>query len=323
MNFLQQLEELRAKTPIPALFFLQAENSPYSTYSAYMKNCYLAFGCGEAEDVLYCTYIFGSKDLVDCHFVIDSELCSFCTDCDHCYNSDFCQDCRECTDCILMFDCIGCMDCFGCVGLRRQKFHIFNNIYSEEEYKKRLVDLKRRFYDLNEREKLFEEFEALKHEHPHLFVRQLNTENCVGDYVFNSKNCFFCYDAHDAEDCLYCERPMKGCKDLVDCAYCYDHSENCYEIVSGVKIFNSNFCYFCWFSNDLEYCEFVFNSHDCFGCIGLNHKEYHILNEPYSEEEYLKKKAEIISEMKAQGIYGQHLASPFPVEDTVVSDYFK
>lgn len=323
MNFLEQLEELRRKTPIPALWYLNTENSPYSTYSAYLKNSYLAFGCGDAENILYSTYVFGGRDNVDCHFVIDSELCYNCFDCVRCYNCDFSQDCRECNDCQLCFDCIGCSYCFGCIGLRRKEFHIFNQKYSREEYIKRMREIKRQLHNLVLRPALFEQFENLKLQYPHLFMRQLNTEHCVGDYLFNSKNCFYCFDAHDAEDCLYCERPMKGCKDLVDCANCFRNSENCYEIMSGVKLVSSNFCYFCWESTDLEYCEFVFNSHDCFGCIGLNHKAYHILNVPYEKDAYFKKKREIIDEMKTEGIYGKHLPSTFPREDTVICDYFR
>ena len=209
------LEQLRRKTPIPALYYLNTENSPYCAYSTNIKNSYLSTGCGDSEDLLYCRYVIGGRDNVDCYFSYQCELCCECTDCVQRYNCTFTQD------------------------------------------------------------------------------------------------------------CLYCERPIKGLKDMVDCAFCFDHSENCYEIVSGVKLVNSHFCYFTWFSTDLEYCEFVFNSRDCFGCVGLNHKAYHILNQPYERDEYFKKKAEIITEMKAQGTYGKHISSTFPVEDMVIKDYFR
>ncbi|MDA1038274.1 MAG: hypothetical protein O2877_01130 [bacterium] len=39
-------------------------------------------------------------------------------------------------------DCHDCEFCFGCVGLRKKKFHIFNKSYSEEEYWKKLDEIK-------------------------------------------------------------------------------------------------------------------------------------------------------------------------------------
>jgi hypothetical protein len=71
------------------------------------------------------------------------------------------------------------------------------------------------------------------------------------------------------------------------------------------------------FSSDLEYCELIANSKNCFGCVGLNHKEFYILNQPYSREDYFKRVAEIKDQLKREGSYGRWFPSTYPIEDTV------
>ena len=84
-----------------------------------------------------------------------------------------------------------------------------------------------------------------------------------------------------------------------------------YEIMSGGKLTNCNFCFGCWNSYNLEYCELVYSSHDCFGCIGLNHAEYCIFNVKYPKEEYCNKVAEIKKRMKYDGIYGKWFSTTY------------
>ena len=68
-----------------------------------------------------------------------------------------------------------------------------------------------------------------------------------------------------------------------------DSSDNCYEslgIIKSYKTFFSSDCEDCvdvWFSKNLQGCM------NCIGCINLRNKQYHILNQPYSKEEYEKK----------------------------------
>lgn len=323
MSFLNELQHLREKNPHPALLNMLAENSPYASYSDSIRNCYLVFGTGRCENVYYGTYAFDSRDCVDGHFIRSCELCYECVDCLNCYNGNFLQDCRDCTDSSYLFDCIGCTDCFGCVGLRRKTYHIFNEPYSQNNYEEKMKEIRQDLKDPSKKLLFLSEFENLKSKHPRLFSRQIQCEDSVGDYLENTRGCFYCFDGRDVEDCLYCERPVMGLKNNVDCAYCFKGTEMCYETMSGVSLSYSNFCNVCWYGSNLEYCEYVFNSHDCFGCVTRNHAEYEILNQKYPKEEYLKKVAEIKSVMKSDGEYGKHLPSPFPVEDTVLKDYFR
>jgi len=52
----------------------------------------------------------------------------------------------------------------------------------------------------------------------------------------------------------------------------------------------------------------------------LIRKEYHILNQPYSRDEYFAKVAEIKAELREKGEYGtRFLSSSYPYEDSVAT----
>lgn len=57
-------------------------------------------------------------------------------------NAKFCMYLRDCSFMEYCIECYHCNDCFGCVGLKNKKFHIFNKPYSEEEYWKKVDEIK-------------------------------------------------------------------------------------------------------------------------------------------------------------------------------------
>lgn len=149
-----------------------------------------------------------------------------------------------------------------------------------------------------------EEFVNLKNTLPHVYLQGYQNENIVGDHVFNSKNVYFGFDVSEQEDTMYVFNSHQA-KDSIDIAYSSIGTELSYMCHSGVTLFNSNFCNICWYSQNLEYCEFVMNSHDCFGCVSRSHAEYEILNQKYSKDEYFKRVAQIKDELKREGSYGR------------------
>lgn len=105
-------------------------------------------------------------------------------------------------------------------------------------------------------------------------------------------------------------------------------AEACYEnheIGGGVKeIFFSDQiwdgCYNIYYSKLCPQ-----NCHHLFGCVGLKHKEYCILNKEYSPEEYEKLKDRIIEHMQKTGEWGQYFPakiSPFGYNETTAMDYY-
>ena len=64
---------------------------------------------------------------------------------------------------------------------------------------------------------------------------------------------------------------------------------------------------------------------DCFGCIGLKHKRYCILNKQYTPEAFDKLRLTIIEHMKKTGEWGQFFPpslSPFAYNETAAFDFF-
>ncbi len=64
-----------------------------------------------------------------------------------------------------------------------------------------------------------------------------------------------------------------------------------------------------------EFCAYGRNLKNCFGCVYMENKEYHILNKPYSPEDYEKEVAKIKKELMDAGKYNMGLY--------LVSDYEK
>ncbi len=316
MNFLEELQKLRESQP-RTVINARSVNSDYSPYGANNNNCYLCYGSGGNWDCFYMFWPYKNEDCCDCAYMWECRFCYECVSCEKCYNCDYCEDCIDTYDSKFCYDCVGCNDCIGCVGLRRQKYCIFNKSYTKEEYVEaaKKIDLKR----------VPDEFEKLKFTVPRLYVHQKNNENCTGDYLYNSCNAHYCWDSNHLWDSGYCYNAttLKDCYDMVYAGAL--PAELCYECMSAVDLYNSNFCNLCWYSGNLEYCEMCFNCRDCFGCIYLNAKQFYILNKPYSEEEYKKKVAEIKTLMRQEGIYGKHLESDYPefLAISQFSDYGK
>lgn len=301
MNFFQRLQSLRESRPMPNILTVRSENSDYSPYHAAGKNCYRLVGHIQSEDCYYGFWVGLSRDCVDCAFTEKSELCYECVDIQECYNCNFCRDCGNCSDCDFCYDCKGSQNCFGSVNLRNKQYHIFNQPYSKEEYFEKVRELKRAYQRLDQPPA---EFSKLQESLPHIAMHGFNNENAMGDHIFNSRNTFYCFDVSNQEDTMYIYNSIQM-KDSMDCNYSSLGAELDYMCHSGVTLFNSNFCSVCWYSQNLEYCEYVFNSHDCFGCVSRSHAEYEILNEKYSKDEYFKKVAHIKEELKREGNYGK------------------
>lgn len=307
-EFLKRYTELKLRVPRAALFNIKSENSEYTQYAIGNKNVYICFGSDENQDCSYGYWIYNNHDAIDSSFLYNSELCYECVDVRRSYNMSFCQDCSDCRDCFLCFDAIGASDCFGCVGVRRKQYGIFNEFFSKDEYEERVQALRAQWHTPQGEAALRRSFEALKQQVPHVYIHQLQAENCSGDHIFTSKNCEWSFDVRDCEDSQYCYNTftLKNCS---DCSYVKE-SELMYECTSAYGV-NQNFCYVCWGGSNLDFCELCFNCSDCLGSIGLKNKRFHILNEAYPEAEYRKLAAEIQQELRKAGWYGGRLPSVY------------
>ncbi|MFC1788101.1 hypothetical protein ACFLZY_02675 [Patescibacteria group bacterium] len=89
-----------------------------------------AFAMQGPQDCAFCAEASGSQEIYYCSAATNSFLCKF---------SLWVSRCKELEYSI---DCYDCEYCFGCVGLRKKQFCIFNKQYSEEDYWKKVDEIK-------------------------------------------------------------------------------------------------------------------------------------------------------------------------------------
>ncbi len=307
-DFLTEYKKLQLQTPRLSSFVIASENSAYNFNVKNAKNCYMIANSVDSEDCLYGRDFYNCTDCIDCDHIQSCTLCYQALNCENCYDCQFIQDSQNCSHCRYGYSLKGCTDCVGCVGLRQKQYHIFNEAYSKEDYEAKLQTLSRE--DIKTR------FEALKKQIPRKGIDEIDSENFTGSGVFHSKNIDESFDVSECQDGGYLLETKKV-TDSWDISI-LEEAEQCYQISSCHIMSNAVCCYFCVNSHNVEYSENLIDCQDCFGCISLKRKQYYILNQPYSKEEYFEKVAAIKAQLREQGLYGKMLLPPtFPKEDTV------
>jgi len=303
--FMEQFSLLRGKVPALALINdngIGSINCDYTQNFALGKDCYMVMVAWKWEGCMYSTYG------VDTKFAVDS-LGAY-NGCDSVYESMFVRQCYNCRfvyesismiDCAFCFDCRDCTECFMCTGLRHTKFCFKNVQYTEAEY----LEIKRN-YKLDTwsgQEKAKKEFFDFKKTVPHQSSSLKNCVNCTGNYLFNSKNSKYAFNATGLEDCKYFETgdTLKDCHDVS----VGGEAELCYECVTPDNSQNSLSTVYTWKSTNVSYCDFCQASNNCFGCVGLKKGEYCIFNKQYSKEEYKELVVKLIEKMKKEGLWGE------------------
>lgn len=120
------------------------------------------------------------------------------------------------------------------------------------------------------------------------YSTMINSDFC--NHASSLKNCYLMYNGDFDENVHYSEVVVQN-KDMMDSTM-VGESELCYGVINGTKLHKV------FFSEDIRECHNVYFSKnmvgcsDCFGCINLKNKKYHIFNEGFSKEDYEKKLSE-------------------------------
>jgi hypothetical protein len=145
-NLRSKCEEFFLTQPHKNLITEQTQNSS-GDHLFNSKNAHHCFDSQTLEDCAYCAKLnLGVKESMDYNsWGNNSELMYQSSACgENCYNLKFCTLCLvNVSNCEYCSGCFSSSDCFGCVGMKKQKFCIFNKKYSEEEYhklKKKIID---------------------------------------------------------------------------------------------------------------------------------------------------------------------------------------
>lgn len=318
--FFEQFDELIKASKLINLFVEHNQNSDYVNQETDDKNCYLNAGGHYNEDCYYNTYSIWGKNNVDNYWVIKSELCYECINCENCNRSTYLQDCLNCSDCHYCRECTGCNFCIGCFGLKHKEYYFFNEKLSHEEYGNKAKEyLKNRSAREEAKEKSRQNF--LKF--PHRAAKIINCENVTGDYLLGCKDVYEGYLIDNSRDVKYAYigLDIKDGRDLSS----YGWGEVLFNCASSMK---DSFCLAVSSTCNVhfsQYCFVCYNSSNLFGCVGLNHKQYCILNKQYTKEEYENLLQRIIEHMTKSKEYGQFFPikiSPFCYNETIAQEYF-
>lgn len=292
MSFLDNYDKLKKSIPVPAVHITTLENCELVDYTHHSKDCYKTFVTMSSERCMYLDDCGMNKDVVDGVLCAFSELCYENVDSLNCYNCSFLDKCHGCKDSRFSFMCNNCSDCFGCVALTSKQYCIFNKQYTKEEYFKEVERLKQQ-----DQESILSKLSKIKKGVPIPASTQQNNENCLyGDFINNSKNTYWAFDAFWAENSgyLFFSGKVRDCWDVTyggggtGKQALESYSEGCYEVAGGANIYNCFFIELCINSSDCMYSSRLQNCTDCFGCVGLSNKQYCVLNNQLTKEEYQK-----------------------------------
>ena len=319
--FFQQYNELLQKVPRQNLYIQNVENSDYSNGESDIKNCYLTIWWHWNENCMYGTYYIKSTNCIDNYWLFDSENSMENVISYNLYKCFYLQYSKDCNNCKFGIKLEWCQDCLWCIGLQNAKYCIFNKQYSKEEYFQKLEELE--LSNSNNLEKFKKEFKKFAKKQPQQALNIINSENCVWNDIFNSKNCYDSFSLEDCEDAKYCFI-LWIAKDNMDVtsAGVIDFS---YEMTSwGMKSYHCLFSMYSYECRDIIYSDNCHYSQNLFGCIWLRQKKYCILNKQYTQEEYEKLVPQIIEHMKTTWEWGEFFPasiSPFGYNESVANDH--
>lgn len=300
MSFIKDFQKLYWSSPQVQNWTRQSENCDYGDIIVVSKNSFLCFNSSNLENCYYCYSSRQNFDCGDCMFTEQCNLCYECVDCMRCFDSTHLQNCENCSNCDHCYDCKSLDNCFACVGTYHKQHSLFNKQYSHEEYTKKLEEIRTTWPT----ERIEKEVERLRLKWPHIYMHQTHTTNCQGDYVNHSKNCYWTFDSHECEDCLYIIEACleRGCKDCVDCGPIANTLEQCYDCSFCGYLHECSHIYWADWISDCHWSTNLWDSNNCFGCDYLKNKKYHILNKPYKKAEYEKRIKEHEQELREAGI---------------------
>ena len=142
--------------------------------------------------------------------------------------------------------------------------------------------------DYDPKKPFLEQIKELSQRVPHPHQSGVKNLNCDwANDVWESKNCYLTRSVYKGENLLYGYRIFE-CRDSADLVYCFNSEQSydclyCFNLSKVKYAFDSRNCLESSFLYDCR------NVQNCFMCWNLRNKSYHILNRPYSKEEYFEK----------------------------------
>jgi len=321
--FFDQMKEFLIKVPKINLGISTGDginiNSEYVNMAGGCKNCYLVFNTSPAEELLYSRGIKNGRDSSDIYFGVNFERCYDCVNVQESANVFYGQNVTSCVDSQFILNGSGLTNCFGCVNLRNKSNCWFNEQLSQEEYSKRIKEVKGSYKKINGFQNKFIEFSKTL---PRRENNNLKTVNSTGDYLSECKNVKNSFEVAKSEDCRHLFS-SKMIKDSLGTTGYGTKSEKLLEVVATGYCSNVIGSYWAENSSNIMYSFDLRNCQDCIGCDALRHGKYSVFNKEYSKEEYEEIKEHIIKELTEKGLHGLMMSSeiaPFAYNESIAQD---
>ncbi|MDD3302360.1 MAG: hypothetical protein PHN31_02310 [Candidatus Gracilibacteria bacterium] len=206
---------------------------------------------------------------------------------------------------------IGCEECIFCSNLENKKYYINNKEFEKTQYfiqKEIILKDKYNFIDFfNNVDKKGE---------------NLLSDNVIGNYIINSSNVnngYFCSNVRNGKN-IFLVGGMDNNTNIYDAFTAGSpYGDDLYGVmgVSGNNIYNSAHIIE---SSNIFYSYFLNSCSYCLGCIGLKNKQYCILNQQYTKEDWEIEVLKIFKKMEEEGILGNFFPgtiNPFYFNDTI------
>jgi len=321
--FFEQFDELIKSTPLLYSWKIgDIENSEYNNNVSYFKNCYLMSSSNYDEDCYFGYYINDSQSCVDCSSVKKSQIMYECLESIGSYDLKYCHNCSDCANSWFLRNCKNCKDCFGCIDMTQKQYCYFNEQLSKENYERKVNE-----FNSGSNEQTKQMLEKVREHHlkfPNKYMIGEQNEDVTGNVVYNSKSCHACFDCIDSENLQYCHQ-LTDAKDCMDIMTWARPAELLYECMAvGGNAYLNRFCIISQECRDNLYSQYCMFSKNIFGCVGIKHGEYCILNKQYTKEEYEALVPKIIEHMRTTGEWGEFFPStmsPFAYNEALSNDW--
>lgn len=294
--FFQELKRIIRLEVKPPVHTVQCEDAEFADHCYISKHLYNCFDCYKGDSCISCNDCLVCTSCIDCSYNNESQLCYESTDAYKCFNSNYLENCLSTNDSWYSYKCINSKNLFGCVSLRNKSYCVFNRQLTPEEYEKAIAK-----YRTWPPEKVLAIVEELKKRYPFTQTNEHHNENTnFGNYMSFNKNCYLIFDSnHNTESCyIYDTINQQNCFDI---SYS-DESQVSYQATDSVKLFN---CDYIVYSNNCQDSSYVFNCvglKNCLGAVGINHKQYLLLNRQLSKEDYERESKIILDDIKAKNL---------------------
>lgn len=316
ISFFDSMQVLFSSVPQPNLIhFSENINANYAHCVFASKNIYMGFTI--IEDVENCLYSFsvktGSSNVYNSLLVWEHSDNVFMSKwVIWSYNIFYSQHVFNSSNVRFSSNMVGCEECLFCDNLDNKKYCIYNKEYTKEAYIQQKNDY------LKQKSSFDWWFDAIKNTNI-----TIGSNNVAGNFIVNSENIadgFYVYDIKDAKNVILVWWRTRW-ERIYDTMLITPPFEDAYGVMSSgtgcSQIYNS--IHINWWSN-IYYSQLLNQCSYCFGCIGLQNKQFCILNKQYTKDDRYEKVDEIFAQMEKEWTLGDFFPAkmnPFYFNDTL------